>query len=147
MPNILSISLIKMHGFRCMNLNHLVTLFATIQQVLFLSVQSFVLFPSSFWSTSSCDFHFYHSLLSRCFSSLFFKSVLQFFHLLHKCLRTFWSTPFKGRISVLVLPKSATLSIGEYVNTFLTGENDTLFAIVLTNKNDTMTTSFIYFLL
>ena len=40
LPNILSISLIQMHGFRCMNLNHLVTLFATIQPVLFLSVQS-----------------------------------------------------------------------------------------------------------
>ena len=43
--------------------------------------------------------------------------------------------------------QSATLSIGEYVNTFLTGENDTRFAIVITNKNDTMTTSFIYFFL
>ena len=41
--------------------------------------------------------------------------------------------------------QSATLSIGEYVNTFLTGENDTRFAVVITNKNDTMTTSFIYF--
>ena len=42
----------------------------------------------------------------------------------------------------LLFPNLATLSMGEYVKTFLTGENDTWFDMIILIKNYTMTTSF-----
>ena len=44
----------------------------------------------------------------------------------------------------LDLPTLDALSVGENVNTLLTGENDTRSAIVTTNKNDILTKSFVY---
>ena len=49
--------------------------------------------------------------------------------------------------SFLLFLNSATLSMGEYAKTFLTGENDTRFDMIILIKNDTMTLSFIHFFL
>ena len=79
-------------------------------------------------------------LFSR-FWSFFLKSVLQFYHFFQKCSSTFrnisskWNN-IRGTCGMLVdklintarfllFPNLATLSMGEYLKTFLTGENET----------------------
>ena len=89
----------------------------------------------------------------RGFEAFFFKSVLQFCHFFNYVLVPSVTSPPNGIISgvpvgmlvdklvntarFLLFPNLATLSMGEYLKTFLTGENDTRFdIIILINKWD-----------